>query len=165
MTTAHDMYAAVFDAYYGGPERYKARDEGPKPVIVAHSLPGERLWLRVRMPNGDTWDYGANSDELSNDILEQNFARVRGRFNLRNPRNIGRLLSHIRELSKGPDNITATKLQPRGKPVIPAVEKPVVPTIEEPEGDEPDQGMDWESNPLIPEPGMENKYQAKSTAL
>lgn len=166
MTTAHDMYAAVFNAYYGGPERYKARDEGPKPVIVAHSPPGERLWLRVRMPNGDTWDYGANSDELSNDILEQNFPRVMGKFNLRKPRNIGRLLSHIRELSKNPDSITATKLQPRGKAPIPAVEPSTPPAIEEPEDELLEQEFDREADPLqetlATEHAGESQYSAQA---
>ena len=166
MTTAHDMYAAVFNSYYGGPERYKARGQEAKPVIVAHSPPGERLWLRVRMPNGDTWDYGANSDELSNDILEQNFSRVRGKFNLRKPRNIGRLLSHIRELSKDPDSITATKLQPRGKAPIPAVEPSAPPAIEEPEDELLEQEFDREADPLqetlATEHAGESQYSAQA---
>lgn len=166
MTAAHDMYAAVFNSYYGGPERYKAQDQEAKPVIVAHSPPGERLWLRVRMPNGDTWDYGVNSDELSNDILEQNFARVRGRFSLRKPRNIGRLLSHIRELSKDPGSITATKLQPRGKPPTPAVEPSAPPAIKEPEGELLEQEFDREADPLqetlATEQAGESQYSAQA---
>src|SRR3990172_3912669 len=144
-----DLYAAAFDAYYGQPERYKAKDTEKKPIIVGHSLPNEPLWLHVRMPDGNTWDYGFNSDEHARDVQEKHFPQVRGRFILGRPRNVGNLLSHIQGLIRAnPDNITATKLQPRGKPPIPVDDNPIPPIVPDAEFNAPD----WETDSSVPEP-------------
>lgn len=138
MSSINDFYASVFDSYYGKPEQYQQETESPQ---FLSSGGKERPFIKMLFPGGRQIEY------LFGDHLN-----MLGALNHR--RNGGRL-AKLLEDAHDTNAVTEKTDLTTGQKLLSNRQKK---EWEREQAHPPAEPPSWESDPSVPEPGMEDKY-------